>query len=175
VIFGSGTGAGCIGLELALREGASIINVILDVIEPSLYMHQAADYFLEEFSKDFDLLRIESVRKVDIDDSDFPQNRHPTRTIKILSAFHLALPYQQASTKSEASLTLSNALRQFNADICMFSVNHNKIQFLKDNVREYVCLPNFKTGHCGIPQISDGDFKTPTGSEFLWAISEDCL
>ncbi|MCY4171649.1 MAG: hypothetical protein OXF08_08645 [Bacteroidetes bacterium] len=78
MIFGSGTGAGCIGLELALREGASIINVILDVIEPSLYMHQAADYFLEEFSKDFDLLRIESVRKVDIDDSDFPQNRHPT-------------------------------------------------------------------------------------------------
>ena len=47
--IGAGTGAGRVGLGLALNEHPSYVNVYFDAVEPSKAMSQAGDYFWESF------------------------------------------------------------------------------------------------------------------------------
>jgi len=103
--IGGGTGAGFIGLELAILGSTIPIRVYFDIIEPSMPMHQASEYFLLELRNRFKLL-IRPYRKVLIGGSDFPLKCLQTDAIKILSAFHLALPYPSYPSESTAAQTL---------------------------------------------------------------------
>lgn len=88
---GAGTGAGRVGLALALKEHPSYVNVYFDAYEPSRAMSQAGDCFWVSF-QDFVADDLDSrYRWLQRRPTALP--KLPTETLRVVTGFHVSLPY----------------------------------------------------------------------------------
>jgi len=173
---GAGTGAACFGLELALREATHSIQIILDIIEPSDPMYKASKCIFKEYKRNSKPLKFKFPNRVKFEDHNSIRITAESCSIKIVTAFHLALPYQSALLKcNQCAQTLKSVLNVIKPDICLFTVNENKKESIQSIVQEYLNKPLFKTGTCGVPKVDNSNFKTPTRSVFVWGIANHLL
>ncbi len=125
---GAGTGAGRVGLALALSEYSKSPEVLFDACEPSKAMQSAGDYFWEsfEYSAKRNLnLEFRSCPEVPLTLPDIPAG-----ALRVVTAFHLSLPWNDYSRLSEltaAQSALRSVLRLVSPDAGLFSCNGNKI------------------------------------------------
>ena len=89
--IGSGTGAGRVGLGLALNEHPSYVNVYLDAVEPSKAMSQAGDYFWESFQGFVADDLNSGYRSLQRLPTAIP--KLPPETLRVVTGFHVSMPY----------------------------------------------------------------------------------
>ncbi len=124
---GAGTGAAFFGLESVLRGETDHFQVSFDVIEPSHPMYTALKLISKEYIKAFKSLSFDVPRRIKPEDDHSIYPKDSTHQIKIVTAFHLALPYKITSnTPSKSIKMLESVLMQIKPNICLFTVNQKK-------------------------------------------------
>ena len=93
---GAGTGAGLVGLSLALSDWPQKPIVYFDAVEPSDAMRRAGELFWKSFSRirnsKYDIVgKAGSVRAFKYTPDELPNL--PNDALRIVSAFHLSFPY----------------------------------------------------------------------------------
>ena len=100
---GAGTGAGLVGLSLALSDWPQKPIVYFDSVEPSDAMRKAGTLFWRAFSQ----IRGDTYNIIENSDSlkhfkstPYELPELPDDAMRIVSAFHLSFPYDMTSTES---------------------------------------------------------------------------
>ncbi len=172
---GAGTGAAFFGLKSVLRGETDRFQVSFDVVEPSHPMYTALKLISKEYTKEFKPLSFD-FSYIKPEDDQSISTKILRQQIKIVTAFHLALPYKITSNTPNKSIKmLESVLMQIKPNICLFTVNQKKVDVLKRTVQGYLKNSKFKTGSCKVPSINSGNFKTPTDSMFVWGISDQLV
>ena len=152
---GSGTSAGAVGLMIALSDHGEGISVCFEEIETSSAMSRAGALFRKELEPSVTRLvecRIRSGAPAAAPDSS-------PKAPKIVSAFHLALPYGSSdsllrNTDDDGSRTLRETLGIIQPDIGLFTCHRGKLERLKEAVECYFGEGGFYTGTCDVPRTS---------------------
>lgn len=92
---GAGTGAGRVGLSLALNEHQNDVKVYFDAYEPSAEMLRAGNRFGEAFQGTGITKPIAGYRESHTGPAVLPEL--PDGTLRVVTAFHLSLPYNYSS------------------------------------------------------------------------------
>ena len=164
---GSGIGAGLAGLLLALGQQKKCRNIYFDMIESSREMAKAEKYFYEEMKCPSEI----SLQERQFKNSSFEMPILPTRTIRIVSAFHLTWPYNSYNLKMDygsAPRTTNQVLKRVKPHLGLFTGHIRKTFSIKKTVAEYFSSRNFRMGECSVPPRLDST-QTPKDAQFLWA------
>ena len=139
---GAGTGAGLVGLSLALSDLTQKPVVYFDSVEPSEAMRKAGTLFWRAFSRirentynlmeDTDLLRHFKSTPYELPDL-------PDDVMRIVSAFHLSFPYDMTSIESRSVFqscheSVASAVSLVVPHHGLFTVNRNKEDSLRHTV-----------------------------------------
>ncbi len=141
---GSGTGAGLVGLSLALSDFNQKPVLYFDSIEPSGAMRICGESFWKPFSKirnnKYDIIgKTGLIRTLEQTPDKLPSL--PDTTLCIVSGFHLSFPYDVTSIESsrvfQYSLnSIASAVSLAVPDHGLFTVNRNKMNSLERAVNE---------------------------------------
>lgn len=123
----AGTGAGRIGLALALSEHQERPNSYYEPFDPSKAMQSAGDYFWEVFRglvgdnpKDCD-----SIHEL------------PPSTLKIVTAFHLSLPWENRKVEEDIINSVQSAICRTSPHLGLFTCHKDKWSSLRKVVGDY--------------------------------------
>ena len=165
---GAGTGAGRVGLALALSEHSKHPEVLFDACEPSKAMQSAGDCFWESFQ---DSIKV----GLDSEYRSFPEVPRtlpdiPARALRVVTAFHLSLSWNDSprlGQLTEAQSALRFVLNLVSPNAGLFTCNENKILPLMVAV----------DGFPGWDYSSSTTVNTPKGSNSVYSSSRfytDC-
>ena len=117
----AGTGAGRVGLALALSEHQGQPNAYYTPSEPSKAMQSAGDCFWEAF-RGFVGENLESHDSV-------PEL--PAGTLKIVTAFHLSLPWEAGRLESNTINSVQSAICRTSPHLGLFTCHRDKFSSLR--------------------------------------------
>ena len=138
---GAGTGAGLVGLSLALSDLTQKPVVYFHSVEPSKAMRRAGDWFRSAFilRKTYRIIGNTGLLR-HFGSTPYELPELPGDAIRIVSAFHLSFPYNTNSSKSlkvfgSCRKSLESAVSLVSPDHGLFTVNNKKQDSLKRAVR----------------------------------------
>ncbi len=150
--IGAGTGAGRVGLLLALSEHTSAPTIFFDACEPSSHMLSAGRYFWESF-QGTDKFELDSRYR---ESSSLPSALPtiPKDTLRLVTAFHLTLPYNGYwdDFGESAKKSVRAALWRVAPAAGLFTCSENKEESLGRVVDSY----------SGWAQPNNREFEIPT-------------
>lgn len=129
---GSGTGAVRVGLALALSELSKRPQVSFDAVEPSSAFRDAGNFFWAAFRT--------AVRFSDFDYREFPDidavpalSGSAEAAWRVLTAFHLSLPYQGewSSAGNAAQRSIQVALQKVSPNVEFYTCHSDKVGNLR--------------------------------------------
>ena len=129
--IGAGTGAGIVGLELALSARGAHTELYFDHCEPSLAMRRAGFWFHEKLSKlsrrvtaAYDATRFRW--RADVP-KDLPVGISGS-ALRVISGFHISLPYAgvYGDGLDEVSRCIQDAMNLVNPHACVFTCHKGK-------------------------------------------------
>ena len=146
---GAGTGAGRVGLALALSEHQGQSNGYYEAFEPSKAMQSAGDCFWEAF-RGF-------VGDNPKDSDSVPE--FPAGTLKIVTAFHLSLPWERSEVEEHTINSVQSAICQTSPHLGLFTCHKDKWASLRKVVGDYYdwdrkCKVSIHSGGNGVPSRS---------------------
>ena len=123
----AGTGAGRVGLALALSEHQGQSNAYYTPSEPSKAMQSAGDCFWEAFRGFV---------------GDNPKNHDsvpelPAGTLKIVTAFHLSLPWENRKVEKDTINSVQSAICRTSPHLGLFTCHKDKWSSLRKVVGNY--------------------------------------
>ena len=120
---GAGTGAGRVGLALALSECNKQPDIYFGAHEPAKAMRSAGYFFWQAFRKSVpDYFRDFHIYTTPKEPSKLPAN-----TVRVVTAFHLSLPWDRYEYEvKNAKKSLEEAFRIVNPDLGVFTIHNNK-------------------------------------------------
>ena len=133
--IGAGTGAGFIGLALALSELSESPTVHFDFFDTSDEMLNAGLHFLRYFIEYFPKVQQWSLRLFTEAPDELPDL--PQNTFSVVTAFHLSLPYGNSSFNDlrtngqSARRSLRSLVQQVSPDAGLFTCHEGKVQSLR--------------------------------------------
>ena len=137
---GSGTGAGRVGLALALSKYEEKSDVYFDAYEPSTAMSEAADCFWSELKNYVGIGGTFRRYEQHSDLSTMRLDNFPDETLKVVTAFHLSLLWASSSQssryKAKAQKSLHEACRIVRPHRGVFTIHTNKKETLHEIVSE---------------------------------------
>lgn len=158
---GAGTGAGFVGLELALSECSNSPLVYFDEIEPCVAMMKAGVQFRyslwSEYNDIPNLLHSRTVQSIPGELPDIPDN-----ALRVVTAFHLSLPYNDqlsyrpGSIESEARRSIQSALRLVCPDVGLFTCHEGKDASLRRAVDDTTAWIERSSSDIEIPGNNGG-------------------
>ncbi len=168
--IGAGTAAGLAGILVALDCQTKLdVNLYFDMVESSEEMTEAAMLFLNRLNISSKNSRVK-MRCFSSMDSSFALPTLPNGTTKIVTAFHLSLPYDLSLLQTDLgapSRTLKQALKKINPPHGLFTTNENKMDTLHNTVSQHFdSFPDSIREQGSIP--SRGTFYTPTRANYLY-------
>ena len=125
---GAGTGAGRVGLALALSECSKHPEVLFDACEPSKAMQSAGDCFWESFQDSIKVGLDSEYRSCPEVPRTLPDI--PARALRVVTAFHLSLSWNDSPRLGQltaAQSALKSALALVSPNTGLFTCNENKI------------------------------------------------
>ncbi len=135
---GAGTGAGLVGLSLALSDWPQKPIVYFDAVEPSDAMRRTGELFWKSFSRirnsKYDIVgKAGSVRAFKYTPDELPNL--PNDALRIVSAFHLSFLYDVTSIESRRVFqscheSVESVVSLVAPDHGLFTVNRNKVDSL---------------------------------------------
>jgi len=123
---GAGTGAGKVGVLLALNEGPNDVEVYFDACEPSARMMRAGDRFWEALRGAGTIKPVLRYRYSHTCPAKLPQL--PDDTLRVVTAFHLSLPYNDTRSAifDSAKESVQSALSRVSPDVGLFTCHQGK-------------------------------------------------
>ncbi len=173
---GSGIGAGLVGLLLSMERQTTPNLIRFDMIEASMAMIEADEYFYDSLCGRWKQLLKHSTKPKRFLNSSYEMPALPVNTIKVVSAFHLKWPYSEdhkndniVHTTNSSSDCLNKVLAEIQPHLCLFTCYRQKAGIIKKAVESYFSSRKIYTGECGVPiSGASGNVHTPTGAHFLW-------
>lgn len=181
---GAGTGAGMVGLALALSEHPNHPPVYFDAVEPSQAMVEAGAQFWTALSSIH-----RGMPKIKLRDSaSMPSRLLNLRegALHVVTAFHLSLPYddnsvqgyiRRRSTEGPAQKALRDAIRKVSPDIGIFTCHEGKEISLRRAIDDTAAWVDRSSEHIEIPSNDAGvrrssSFYTNCAADLGFDVSE---
>ena len=166
--IGAGTGAGRVGLALALTEERSNPTVFFDAWEPSSHMLAAGELFWTSFGSAAPSCLSSSYREFPSLPTALP--RIPSNTVRIVTAFHLSLPYNNRwdHVGRQTKRSVLSSLNLVSPALGIFSCHENKEGSLAGVLNSY---PNWTKSKCSEFEIPSGDNGVSELSQFYTQIA----
>ena len=124
---GAGTGAGRVGLALALSKCSKVPEVFFDACEPSQAMRSSGECFWESFQHGIQGDLNSGYRSCPELPPMLPDT--PDGALRVVTAFHLSLPwndYDRLAQLTAAQSALRSALNLVSPNAGLFTCNENK-------------------------------------------------
>ena len=134
---GAGTGAGRVGLALALSERGDRPQVYFDAFEPSGVMLSAGERFWDALSESLvACVSNAGYREFQAMPDELPSI--PNDAMRLITAFHLSLPYDNWQTvNAPARRSLQNSLRLVTPSAGLFTCHEGKVNTLRDAIGDH--------------------------------------
>ena len=148
---GAGTGAGRVGLLLALNEHPNNVRVYFDAYEPSVTMMQAGNRFWEALrgvGMTKPGLRYRESRACPTALPELPDD-----ALRVVTAFHLSLPYNNSwsPVDNSARESVHSTLNLVSPDAGLFTCHQDKDVVLKIIVDSFSCWDSKSSADFDIP------------------------
>ena len=131
--IGAGTGAGVVGMQLALSVRRATPRVYFDYCEPSLAMRYAGISFIAKLPDHLNSTYIGNhLRDVASVPDSLPDGLSEN-ALRVVSAFHLSLPYDSqfcVTDLTEVRRSLQDAMDLTKPHACLFTCHRNKLESL---------------------------------------------